>query len=764
MSATSLADWLRQRDDKSLAALLHARPDLATPAPADSTVLATRAGTWASVARVCEELDRFTLTMLEALVVADADVRPASMAALCALLGPDVPEVRAAEAIDRLRGLAIVWDSTEDGLSLVPTAREVIGPYPAGLGTPSHDLDGKDVAALLRRLGEDERRMLNRLAAGSPIGRTREAAPLPVGASDSARNSPVRKLLGLGLLVRHDTDTVELPRQVGLALRGERPLGRVVATEPKLPTVPRDESAVAAAGAGEGAELVRHAESMLNLWSEEPPPVLRSGGLGVRELRKLSRQLDVDERRATLLVELVSGANLIGDSESSTPEWVPTTLADDWLAAGTEHRWATLVAAWLDLPRLPGLAGGRDDRERLLSPLSAELQHPMAARDRHWILRTVAELPDGMAIDEPADRPAALIALLGWRAPRRGGRLRDDLVRWTLREGTSIGVLAMGALTPAGRALLTEGPQAAAKQLAAALPEPVDHVLVQADLTVIAPGPLERWLSTELGLVADVESAGAATVYRVSEASVRRALDAGRSALDLHELFRTRSSTPVPQSLSYLIDDVARRHGRLRGGAAASFLRCDDEVLLAEVLANAAAARLELRKIAPTVLVSPVPLIDVLEELRGSGFTPVAEGTDGRVLDVRPAGRRIAPRARQDRRVGLPPVPSPERLAAVVRQLRVGDEAAANHRGRVAGFPGGAGSPLPVLRDAVRAGHAVWLSFLDSHGIATERFVMPLRVGGGMLEGRDRGSDEVRRFPLHRITRVEVADGEGDEG
>ena len=139
-------------------------------------------------------------------------------------------------------------------------------------------------------------------------------------------------------------------------------------------------------------------------------------------------------------------------------------------------------------------------------------------------------------------------------------------------------------------------------------------------------------------------------------------------------------------------------------------------------------------------------------------------GTDGRVLDVRPAGWRIAPRARQDRRVGLPPVPSPERLAAVVRQLRVGDEAAANHRGRVAGFPGGAGSPLPVLRDAVRAGHAVWLSFVDSHGIATERFVMPLRVGGGMLEGRDRGSDEVRRFPLHRITRVEVADGEGDEG
>lgn len=769
MSATSLADWLRQREDETLAALLRARPDLAMPPPADSTVLATRAGTWASVARACEELDRFTLSALEALVVADADTRPVPMDTIRQLLGPDVPARRADAAIDRLRALAIVWDSTvgsdsaigsdsefggvdgaAEGLSLVPSAREVVGPHPAGLGAPSAELDDKDVDGLLHRLGAEERQTLNRLAAGSPIGRTKDAAP---AAAPHAGNSPVRRLLGLGLLVRRDTETVELPRQVGLLLRGDRPLGKVVPTEPKLPTVRRNESTVAAAGAGEAAELVRHTEVMLNLWSADPPPVLRSGGLGVREQRKLARELDGDERRVTLLAELAVGAGLIADSESGAPEWVPTMLADDWLAAGTENRWATLAGAWLDLPRLPGLAGGRDDKERLLAPLGPELQHPLAARDRRWILRALAELPEDVGLGDPA----GLVALLAWRAPRRGGRLRDDLVRWTLAEGTTIGLLAIGALTPAGRALLAEGPPAAAKRLAAALPEPVDHVLAQADLTVVAPGPLDRWLANEIALVADVESAGGATVYRVSEASVRRALDAGRSALELHELFGARSRTPVPQSLSYLIDDVARRHGRLRGGSAGSFLRCDDEVLLTELLANPVSARLELRRIAPTVLVAPLPLIDVLDELRTAGFTPVAEGVDGQVLDVRPAGRRIAARPRQDRRPSLPPVPNAERLGAAVRQLRVGDEAAASRRDRVSAFAGSTGSPLAVLRDAVRAGQGVWLSFVDAHGVASERFVTPLRIGGGMLEGRDRGSDEVHRFPLHRITKVEVA-------
>ena len=71
-----------------------------------------------------------------------------------------------------------------------------------------------------------------------------------------------------------------------------------------------------------------------------------------------------------------------------------------------------------------------------------------------------------------------------------------------------------------------------------------------------------------LAMLADVESSGGATVYRFTESSVRRALDAGRSASECHAFLAAVSRTAVPQPLTYLIDDVARRHGRLRVGAA----------------------------------------------------------------------------------------------------------------------------------------------------------------------------------------------------
>ncbi|NBH06775.1 helicase-associated domain-containing protein, partial [Amycolatopsis sp. SID8362] len=175
--------------------------------------------------------------------------------------------------------------------------------------------------------------------------------------------------------------------------------------------------------------------------------------------------------------------------------------------------------------------------------------------------------------------------------------------RWTMAEASALGLVGLGGVTTATRALLADDRPGAVEAILDALPAPVDHVLLQADLTVVAPGPLEPELAAEMAAVADVESAGHATVYRITEGSVRRALDTGRTADELHALFKAKSATPVPQGLSYLVDDVARRHGRLRGGVAASFLRCDDEALLAEVLAHPIAAEHDLRLIAPTVVV-----------------------------------------------------------------------------------------------------------------------------------------------------------------
>ncbi|GLW92996.1 hypothetical protein Aglo03_38120 [Actinokineospora globicatena] len=741
VSGTTLTDWLRARDDEALAAVLRARPDLATPRPANTGVLAARAATRASVARVAEGLDTFTLAVLDALLAAGADRGPVPIS----VVDLDAPAQRVKAAVGQLRRLAIAWGEDKE-ISLVPAAREAGGLFPTGLGRPSPALDDVDVAAAVAALPVDERDVLERLASNGPIGNTRDAAAvLPL---DQAR-TPIQRLLARELLTRVDATTVELPRQVGLVVR---PAALVVVDEPKPKT--KAHKAVDSTAAGAALEFLRHTHTLLRMWSEEPAPVLKSGGLGVRDLRKLTKALDVSERHGVLLVEVAVAASLVVDNEATTPEYLPTTHADTWLVASPANQWATLAAAWLDLPRLPGIGGLRDAKERLLAPLSEDLRRPVAPLERARVLHALADLKPGTGIADVDE----LAALLAWRAPRRGGRLRDEIVRWTLEEATAIGVVAHGALGGAGRTLVEEGTAAAAKRMAEAMPEPIDHVLVQADLTVVAPGPLEPHLAAQVNQVADVESAGSATVYRVSETSLRRALDAGQTASDLHELFRVHSRTPVPQSLTYMIDDVARRHGRLRGGATASFLRCDDPALIAEVAASPAAAALRLRKIAPTVLVSPVPLLEILDELRAAGFTPAAEDSEGQVVDLRPTGRRVQAAVRAVRRVASK-APDDDQLSDIVHSMRAGDRAADSKRGRsVTASSTTTADTLALLQQAVHAQHTVWVGMVDANGVASERILIPTRIGGGVLEGTDPDTNSPTRIPLHRITRADLVE------
>jgi len=742
---TPLVDWLRAQDDDTLADLLRLRSDLAVPPPADLTVLATRAGIRASVHRACDDLDTVALHVVEALVVADADSEPVPVAEIARLLGPDLPRAALDVALAALRARALVWDCG-GGVALVPAVRDVVSRFPGGLGRPAPGVAASsDLPHLLAAVDADERRVLETLAVGPPVGRSR-------GGADPA--SPVSRLLARGLLVRVDADTVELPRQVGLALRGDRPLGSLTLDPPDLATTDRGVETVDGTAAGAALRALRQAEQLVAFWGTSPPPALRSGGLGVRELRRVAREVDADETIAALLVEIVVAADLVGESDGVAPEWVPTTGADVWAAGGPEQKWAVLARAWLDLPRVPGLIGARDDAGRPIAALSDGPRRPTAPRDRRRVLAGLAELPSGTAVGGPD----ALAGLLAWRAPRQGGRLRDEVVRWTLTEATVLGVVALDALSTPGRTLLAD-PARAAAALRVALPDPVDHVLLQADLTAVAPGPLEPELERELDIVGEVESAGGATVYRFTETTVRRALDAGRTAAELHELFATRSATPVPQGLTYLVDDVARRHGRLRGGAAASFLRSDDEVLIAEVLAAPAAGSLELRRIAPTVAVSPLPLAELMDGLREAGFIPTAEDQGGAVLDLTDRGRRISPR----RRSGPPRAvePDPEQLRGLVSRMRAGDALAGLRRSTEGGRAwsrGPGGATVETLRAAARERRSVWIGFVDGHGVAGEQVLEPTSVGGGVVEGRDTVDGGLRRVPLHRITSIALVE------
>ncbi|MFG3202820.1 helicase-associated domain-containing protein [Streptomyces sp. NPDC048192] len=316
----------------------------------------------------------------------------------------------------------------------------------------------------------------------------------------------------------------------------------------------------------------------------------------------------------------------------------------------------------------------------------------------------------------------------------------------------------LAPLSPAEQAVATA---AAARLLAPLLPEPLDHVLLQADLTAVAPGPLQRPLADVLDVLADVESKGGATVYRFTPASVRRALDAGHTAADLHAFLAQHSRTPVPQPLAYLIDDVARKHGHLRVGAASAYVRCDDDSLLNEILADKRAAALRLRRLAPTVLATQSDPAALLEGLRAMGYAPAAESAEGDVLIARAHAHRTPPRTAPEPVPDGPPPPDATLLSAAIRAIRAGDLAATAPRKPAGEAPSGGEPPrtssaetLATVQAAVLTGASLWIGYVNADGAASQRVIAPVKVEGGFVTAYDHTADEVRTYPLHRITGV----------
>ncbi|OBK99002.1 helicase-associated domain-containing protein, partial [Mycobacterium sp. 1165178.9] len=489
-----------------------------------------------------------------------------------------------------------------------------------------------------------------------------------------------------------------------------------------------------------------------------PAPVseLRSGGLGIRDVKRLSKVTGIDEPRLGLILEVAAAAGLIAsgmpDPEPVTgepPYWAPTIATDRYAAMSAAERWQLLAGSWLDLPGRPALIGSRGPDAKPFGALTDALYSTAAPLDRRLLLGILAELPPGGGVNA-AEASAALI----WRRPRWAKRLQPGPVGDLLAESTALGLVGRGAISTPGRALLDDDgdPQVAIEAMNRALPKPVDHFLVQADLTVVVPGPLERDLAEQLAVVATVESAGAAMVYRVSEQSIRHALDVGKTRDWMHSLFAKHSKTPVPQGLTYLIDDVARRHGQLRTGMAASFVRCEDPALLAQAVSAPATEEVQLRALAPTVAVSPAPIGEVLAALRAAGFAPAAEDSSGAIVDVRPRGARVAtPQQRRPYR----PVrrPNSESLNAVVAVLR---KVTAAPFGNIRVDPA---VTMTQLQRAAKEQDTLVIGYLDAAGVATQRVVSPITIKGGQLVAFDSASGRLREFAIHRITSVVSATG-----
>jgi hypothetical protein len=569
---------------------------------------------------------------------------------------------------------------------------------------------------------------LHRLVWGPPKGQVADVKKAPAA---------IKWLLENNFLTPFDSQTVILPREVAMKLRGGKVFKSLQPTQPLLEGRSRTQKAANLAAIANISTFVRWAEELGHNWSDEPPTALRSGGLGVRDLKRTAEHLGISEQCAAFVAELLYiGGLIVIDTDDQI---LPTNAFDLWLTRSIEEQWIALTSLWLETSRVSGLIGKGDSKN--IAALGAELDRGGTSNLKKVILKVLESHPE---VDPLLDSMTATVA---WLIPSRANR---DYIEWILREAEWLGITGQGAISSFGAALL----KSEELGVEAALPKPVDHILIQADNSAVAPGPLTLELANAIGTIADIESRGGASVYRFSESSIRRGLDHGQTGDQIKDFLKKISKTSMPQPLEYLIADVAKRHGRLRVGSTNSYLRCEDEGLVQEILHDKRIDHLRMRKLAPQVLVCDVESSEMIRTLRDAGYLPAAENATG-VLVTAPSLRRAKARPKPPRVVAELNTPTEIILASALRALRAGERATSHKPREVPRTT--ANETVDLLHQYIQERASLTIGYADANGGVSNRLIDPLSISLGTLVARDHATGEITHFRIPRITGVSLA-------
>jgi len=730
MEIRSYADYLRGLDDAALISMFSHRPDLVTPVPPDMASLAVRASSAPSLARAVDALNKWQLQVLE----------------VCAILTEpfsekDVTALTEKSALFILPGLierGLLY-ADKDGLRTPTTLKEVLGNEIAGLGPASMS------KLKLKKLDEvpaPSKKVLDAMVWGPPRGSITDIKKPSAG---------VAWLLEEGFLIPFNQQTVVLPREVAIYLRGNTVHRDLETSQPSVTGSKRDMRNVQLAAIANITTFLRWTEEVLNFWAQEPATALRSGGLGVRDLKDLSLHLGVDESCTAFVAEVAYLSGLL--TIDPDDKILPTHQFDIWLTQNASSKWQLLASAWLSTSRVSGLVGKEGSKN--VAPLGPELDRSSAATTRGLVL-TLLQENSQVAVDIDS-----LFAAATWLAPaKRAGGLQKDYIIWAMREAEWLGITGQGVLSSYGADFLEGGDSSSVDS---DLPKAVDHILIQSDNTAIAPGPLEHEVAQELALIADVESRGGATVFRFSEGSIRRGLDHGRTGEEISKFLAKTSKTPMPQPLEYLIADVAKKHGKLRVGNNASFIRCEDSSLITQILGDKRLDVLGLRKIAPEVLICGHDAAEAMNILRSCGYLPAAEDSRGLLLSG-PRIQRAQTKARPPRIIGEYERPDEITIEGALRALRTGEKSSRKQSTMrniateaLGSLPRStANETLELLSDYLQnqPSKSLSIGYADNNGLVSHRIIDPLKLSAGSLVARDHATGEVQTFRIARITGV----------
>lgn len=501
----------------------------------------------------------------------------------------------------------------------------------------------------------------------------------------------------------------ELERQMLVA--GEPQFKPFVATVESLASFSKLETVVAVSNANDwapdqgqidrdcGIEIFETLQAITELIFDLEHRFVREVGkknVGLPDIKRFATHLRKSNDYAKQIYELAHLANLI---MLANGRWQLSSHSQSWLDWNPAERFAHLAKTW---------------RQILGDASAKELQS------------AIGKSGNAISLEE----------ILNRTYPFADGSVSSKITKLESLAGL-IGLSAAGWMSSWAAKVLKCDYSAASKQAAATLPQPQDKLICQADLTLIAPGPLPTDVEITLRRFADTEQIGMASTYRLSALSISHGLETGLKLSEIRDLLVKLSGNSIPQPIEYLLSEADVRFGRLAiiGGELneRSLIQSSDKVLLAEILNDARLKPFAIIQLEDGQLASRFEPEVLYFGLREIGFVAIRVDENGKVISPLAATKQSF-----DAEKGNSIFADISRLR--IQDAKLGDSPDDDDLQRQIQL---------AIKNKTRARFTV-----TSSAGEIEFLLEPIGIANGRLRAKDRKADIERTLPIASILRV----------
>lgn len=425
--------------------------------------------------------------------------------------------------------------------------------------------------------------------------------------------------------------------------------------------------------------------------------------VGLPDIKRLAQHVRQTNEFAREIYELANHADLIG---LSSGRWQLGPQALGWLDWQPSERHRHLMTVW----------------RALLGAASAE------------------DLLDSIA-SSGGKGVVSLSKQLRENYPFADGAVSSRIAR-VVSFAERIGLSHNGWLSSWAIPTLEGSLDGAATAASAYLPAPQRKLICQADLSLIAPGPLPTDLEIAVRRFADTEQIGMASTYRMSPLSISHGLETGLTEAEIRGWLLELTDKDLPQPVDYLIREAAQRFGRLtvRAGEleTKSVIKSLDSILLAQILNESKLKPFAMYALSDGSIGCRFEPEMLYFGLREAGFSAVR---------VDSAGKVISPRTPLAANELVEPVST---LDVDIQRLREQEE-------RLGSEPDG-DDLARSIQLAIKNKSIIVIGVTTNTGTELEFTLEPIGFANGRLRAKDKKADIERTLPLASITRVSLGE------